>query len=187
MPGGFSAPVSSQPAQAQLKRVLVQSTPPQQQFSDDDALRNFRKPITRNRPAVGSPAHGFSLNQESIFADQTPRVSQVQENGPISQSDSEDQTEQTFASPLSTFEPTPINTVPVRTFKPSTFQTRPTGKPSNQPSPSFAPSSSPQPFLRPNNINLLEENEEEEEEGKRNPEVSSYNFMNVPPRVVILV
>jgi hypothetical protein len=163
VPGAFVAPAQSQ--SAQNKRLLLPSPQPQQQPVDDEALPRFRKPsVTRTRPGIGSATHSFALDQESVFADHTPRVAPVQEESSRSETvvdNLEDQTEETFSAPLSTFEPTSINTVPLRTHKPSLFQTRPTKAPS-PPSPSFtfssaAPSSQ---FFRPSS-NIYDDNEDE--------------------------
>ena len=170
VPGGFSVPGSNQPGQPQPKRVLAAAPQQQQQqqqqqsqsSAEEEELPRFRKPLLRPRPVIDPPSNGFGFGPSSLFSgEQTPRIPQAQDSGSAQQADSEDQTEETFSSPLSTFEPTPINTLPLRTYKPSTFQPRPTTRP---PSPPFIPSSSPQPFFRPvNNINQLEDDEEEDD------------------------
>lgn len=160
VPGSFA--VSNQNQPVQNKRLLSSAPQPQQQPIDDETLTRSRKPsIIRTRPGVGSTTHNFALDQESIFADQTPRVPLVREDDTALRSEtvvdnSEDQTEETFASPLSTFEPTAINTVPFKTYKPNYFQSRPTKSPQTL---EFTYTSSSQPqFFRPN-TNLFDANE----------------------------
>lgn len=116
VPGAYSPPVNGPPL---AKQRLLQGS------AEDESVQRLRKPIGRTRPGTAPPASLVAYEPEHFAS--TPRIPLPQPvvesssvpSRPVVEEDEEDDTEDSNAVPISTFEPS-INTATQRTLRPVT-------------------------------------------------------------------